>query len=286
MNRLSTKFSFRQGLSIGCVFLLAGVSTVAFAQQPAQMPPGAQQPQPQAQAQPLNPQQLDNLVAPIALYPDPLLGQVLAASTYPVEIVEAEQWLQANKNLQGQAVTDAAKQQPWDASIQAMVAMPDVLAKLNQDIQWTTDLGNAFLAQPADVMAAVQRMRARAQSNGKLQSNADETVTTQTQNGQQAIEIQPANPQVIYVPVYDPMYVWGAPEWGVYPSLWYPYYGYGFYPGINVGLYFGGWWGWGFGGWGWGWGRTGSAMAFSSMPVSSIITDSVEGTVTARARAV
>jgi len=226
---------------------MAGMGTAAFAQAPA--PPPAQ-----AQGQTFAPQQLDNLVAPIALYPDPLLGQVLAASTYPVELVEAQQWLQANGNLHGQDLMDAAKQQNWDASVQALVAMPDVLAKLNQDIHWTTDLGNAFLAQPSDVMASVQRMRARAESNGKLQSNQQETVTTQTQNGQQAIEIQPADPQVIYVPTYDPAYVWGAPEWGYYPPLIYPAYGWGWYPGIRIGLFFGGWGGWGWGGWGWGWG--------------------------------
>jgi hypothetical protein len=227
---------------------MAGMGTVALAQTPATPPPA------RAQAPTLAPQQLENLVAPIALYPDPLLGQVLAASTYPVELVEAQQWLQANGNLQGQQLTDAARQQTWDASIQALVAMPDVLAKLNQNIQWTTDLGNAFLAQPADVMAAVQRLRGRAQANGRLQSNQQETVTTQTQNGQQAIEIQPADPQVIYVPAYDPSYVWGAPAWGAYPPLYYPYYGFGWYPGINIGLCFGGWGGWGWGGWGWGWG--------------------------------
>ncbi len=234
-------------LSIGCILLMAG--TAALAQ--TQAPPPAQA---QAQSQTFAPQQLDNLVAPIALYPDPLLGQVLAASTYPVELVEAQQWLQANSALQGTQLTDAARQQSWDASVQALVAMPDVLSLLNKDIHWTTDLGNAFLAQPSDVMASVQRMRARAQSNGKLQSNQEETVTTQTQNGQQAIEIQPADPQVIYVPQYDPAYVWGAPGWGAYPSLYYPYYGYGWYPPIRIGLFFGGWGGWGWGGWGWGWG--------------------------------
>lgn len=249
MVRRSMRFGFRQLLSISCVLLMAGMGTVALAQ-----PPAAPAPQARPQGQTLAPQQLENLVAPIALYPDPLLGQVLAASTYPVELVEAQQWLQANTNLHGQQLTDAARQQTWDASVQAMVAMPDVLAKLNQDIQWTTDLGNAFLAQPADVMAAVQRMRARAESNGKLQSNQQETVTTQTQNGQQAIEIQPADPQVIYVPVYDPAYVWGPPLWGAYPPLYYPYYGFGWYPGIHIGLFFGGWGGWGWGGWGWGWG--------------------------------
>jgi hypothetical protein len=197
---------------------MAGMGTAAMAQAPATPP---------AQSQTFAPQQLDNLVAPIALYPDPLLGQVLAATTYPVELVEAQQWLQANSNLHGIQLTDAARQQNWDASVAALVAMPDVLTKLNQDIHWTTDLGNAFLAQPADVMAAVQRLRARAEANGKLQSNQQETVTTDTQGGQQAIEIQPADPQVIYVPVYDPMYVWGAPAWGAYPGLYYPYYGFG-----------------------------------------------------------
>jgi hypothetical protein len=153
-------------LSIGCVLLMAGSAALA----QSQAPPPAQA---QAQSQTFAPQQLDNLVAPIALYPDPLLGQVLAASTYPVELVEAQQWLAANGNLQGQQLTDAARQQTWDASVQALVAMPDVLSMLNKDIHWTTDLGNAFLAQPADVMSAVQRMRARAQSNGKLQSNQE-----------------------------------------------------------------------------------------------------------------
>ena len=110
----------------------------------------------------LSPDQLDNLVAPVALYPDPLLGQVLAASTYPLEIVEAQQWLQQNGNLQGAQLVDAAKQQNWDPSVQALVAFPDALQLLSNDVRWTTDLGNAFLAQQADVMSAVQTMRARA----------------------------------------------------------------------------------------------------------------------------
>ena len=207
-----------------------------------------------AQAQMLAPAQLDDLVAPIALYPDPLLSQVLVASTYPLEVVEAQQWLQRNGNLRGQQLTDAARQQNWDASVQAMAAFPDVLSMLNQDVQWTTALGNAFLAQQADVMAAVQRMRARARSNGRLNTTPQQTVTTETQNGQTAIDIAPADPQVIYVPEYDPDYVWGPPAYGYYPPLYYSGLGFGFYPGINMGLYFGGWGGWGWGGWGWGWG--------------------------------
>ncbi|HVV43888.1 MAG TPA: DUF3300 domain-containing protein [Bryobacteraceae bacterium] len=200
-------------------------------------------------AQTLTGQQLDDLVAPIALYPDPLLGQVLAASTYPVELVEAQQWLKTVGNLSGQALMDAAKQQDWDPSVQALVAMPDVMNLLTQDIRWTTDLGNAFLAQQADVMGAVQRMRQRAQANGQLKSNEQETVSTNYDNGQAAIEIVPTNPEVIYVPAYDPYYVWG---YSAYPPLYYPD-GYWFGPGINIGFYFGGWGGWTYGGWGWGW---------------------------------
>src|SRR5271168_1884194 len=179
-------------------------------EQPGQLPPAAQ---------PLTPDQLQDLVAPIALYPDTLLSQILAASTYPIEVVEAQQWLQQHRDLKGQKVLDEAKKQNWDPSVQALVAFPDVLTRLNQDIRWTTDLGNAFLAQQADVMAAIQRLRARAQANGKLRTTPQETVTTETQNGQTAIGIQPADPQVVYVPTYDPTYIWGPPAYGYYPSL-------------------------------------------------------------------
>jgi len=212
--------------------------------------------QQQPAQQPLMPpEQLDNLVAPVALYPDPLLGQVLAASTYPLEVVEANQFVQQNSNLHGQDLMNAARQQNWDPSVQALVAFPDVLTLLNSDVRWMTDLGNAFLAQQQDVMAAVQRMRVRAEANGRLSSDSQQTVTTQTQNGQSAVVIEPANPEYIYVPVYDPTYIWGAPAWGYYPPLWYPpyAYGFGFLPGIYLGGFFPGW-GIGFGGWGLGWG--------------------------------
>jgi hypothetical protein len=215
----------------------------------------AQQPPPPAQpaAPLLSPQQLDTLVAPVALYPDRLLGQVLVACTYPLEIAEAAQWLQRNGNLQGPQLVDAARQQNWDPSIQAMVVFPDVLTRLSSDIRWTTDIGNAFLAQQPDVMAAVQRMRARAQAAGKLRSNGQETVTTETQGDQSAIDIQPANPEVVYVPYYNPAYIWGPPAYGYYPPWDYADlgygYGYGFGPGIYIGGFFGGL---GWGGWGWG----------------------------------
>ena len=188
MERDSVRLWFRRAVSLTCVFAMAGIGALLLAQGPAAPPPD------QSHTPALSPEQLDDLVAPIAVYPDPLLGQVLAASTYPLELVEAQQWLQANSNLQGQQLMDAARQQNWDPSVQALVAMPDVLAKLTQDIGWTTDLGNAFLAQQADVMSAVQRMRERAEANGKLESTAQETVTTENQDGQTAIEIEPANP--------------------------------------------------------------------------------------------
>src|SRR5271166_452795 len=169
---------------------------------------------------------LANLVAPIALYPDALLGQVLVACTYPLEVVEAQQWLQQNRNLPNHELLQAAQQQNWDPSVQALVAFPGVLARLNQNVRWTTDLGNAFLAQQSDVMTAIQALRAQARETGQLRSTPQLSVNTETQGNQTAIEIQPANPQVIYVPSYNPYVVWGAPAEGYYPEL--PYAGSGF----------------------------------------------------------
>src|SRR5579864_7400932 len=245
----------QKAVAIVCVLLLP--SSLSFGQAPA----GPLQGSPVTQQPALSPEQLDNLVAPVALYPDPLLSTVLAASTYPLEIVEAQQWLQRNRNLQGTQLVDAAKQQNWDPSIQALVAVPDVLSLLSNDVRWTTDLGNAFLAQQADVMSAVQRMRSRARANGRLATTPQQVVTTEVQDGQSAIEIQPADPQVVYVPVYQPAYVWGPPAWGAYPDLWYPSgfgFGFGFGPGIYIGSFFPGWGGWG--GWGWGCGWFGNGL--------------------------
>lgn len=248
----------RQTVSLFSVLLmlLFPGGAILFAQDFGQnAPPPAPQGPPPQQAQLLSPDQLNNLVAPVALYPDNLLSQVLVASTYPLEIVEASQWLQQNRNLQGQQLVDAARQMNWDPSIQALVVFPDVLNRLASDAQWTTALGNAFLAQQADVMNAVQNLRAEARASGKLNSGPQQTVTTQTQDGQSAIDIMPANPQEIYVPQYNPDYVWGPPPYGYYPPLYYPPvdYGFGFYPGIYLGGFFGGLgWGLGWGGWGWG----------------------------------
>ena len=158
----------------------------------AQQAPPAPPPPDQA----LSPDQLDDLVAPIALYPDPLLSQVLVAATYPLEVVQANQWVQKNPGISGPALTQAAQQQNWDASVQALAVFPDVLKRLTDDVAWTTNLGNAFLAQQQDVMDAVQRMRQKAQQAGKLQSTAQENVGTTTDAGRQYIDIEPANPEV------------------------------------------------------------------------------------------
>src|SRR5437867_2098752 len=177
----------------------------------------------------LLPQELDSLVAPIALYSDPLLAQTLAASTYPLEIIQLQQWMERNKNLTGKALADAVAKQPWDPSVQGLVEFPDVVQRTAGNVQWTTDLGNAFLAQQSDVMDAVQRMRGKAQGTGNLKTSAQQVVETQTvPSGKQVIKIEQANPDVVYVPSYDPTVVYGPPP----PQ--YPYYPYT-YPGYVPG---------------------------------------------------
>jgi hypothetical protein len=199
--------------------------------------------------------QLDSLVAPIALYPDPLLAQMLAASTYPLELMQLQQWLAKNSTLKDKALVDAVEKQPWDPSVQAMATVPDALKRLTDDIQWATDLGNAFLAQQSDVMEAVQRMRAKAEGKGNLKSNEQMKVETKVVESKSVIVIEQANPQVVYVPTYDPVVVYGAPVYP-YPPIYYPppgYYAAGmaisFGVGMMVGAAINGGWGWGCG-WG------------------------------------
>ena len=150
--------------------------------------------------------QLDSLVAPIAIYPDNLLSQTLVASTYPLEIVQLQQWLERNPDLakDQNKLAEAVKKQPWDPSIQAMAALPDLVKRLSDDIQWTTDLGNAFLAQQSDVMDAVQRMRQKAKDTGALESNQQQVVETKVIESKEVIVIEQASPEVVYVPSYEP----------------------------------------------------------------------------------
>jgi hypothetical protein len=169
----------------------------------------------------LPPEQLESLVAPIALYPDALLAQTLVASTYPLEIIQLQQWLAKNPDLKDQALADAVAKQPWDPSIQSMAAFPDVVKRLADDIQWTTELGNAFLAQQAEVMDAVQRMRKKAQDAGALESNEQQKVETKVVEQKTIIIVESTNPEVIYVPVYSPTVVYGPPIYP-YPPIYYP----------------------------------------------------------------
>jgi hypothetical protein len=164
---------------------------------------------------------LDSLVAPIALYPDPLLAQVLAASTYPLEIIQLEQWLGKHKDLKDKALVDALKKEDWDPSVQAMAPLPDVVKQLAENVKWTTDLGNAFLAQQSDVMDAVQRMRTKAKNAGNLKSTEQQKVETKTIENKTVVVIEQAQPQVIYVPSYNPTVVYGPPVYP-YPPIVYP----------------------------------------------------------------
>src|SRR4051794_29094927 len=196
-------------------------------------------------------EKLDALVAPIALYPDPLLAQTLAASTYPLEVIQLQQWIANNRYLKDQALADAVEMQPWDPSVQAMAAFPEVVKLLSDNIAWMTDLGNAFLAQQADVMAAVQRMRAGAQRNGNLNTTPEQTVQMQNENGEQAIVIEPANAEMVYVPSYDSTVVYGDSAYA-YPTLYYAspvYYrtrgALAFGAGVALGAAWGGNWGYG-----------------------------------------
>src|SRR5271170_5262586 len=246
-----------RSVSVLCVLLLVLPDGPAF--------PQDQQQQGNDQAKTLPPDQLDSLLAPIALYPDPLLSQVLVASTYPLEIVQADRWLKQNTALQGKPLTEAAAKQSWDPSVQAMVMYPDVLKRMDDNIDWTTDLGNAFLAQQSDVMDAVQRLRQKAEQGGKLETTPQQTVTTKTEDNTKYIVIEPASPQVIYVPQYNPVVVYGPPPVIYpYPAIYYPPPPTGaivaasvisFGVGLAVGSWMSGWHGWGGYGWGCGWGR-------------------------------
>ena len=225
----------------GFLFLLALVviaSTGAQGQQPGQQPVGVAN-EPSAVAAPLPQGELDALLAPIALYPDELLAQVLMASTYPLEIVMAARFVQQNPSLTGDALDQALRDQNWDPSVLSLTAYPQVLVMMNDKLDWTQRLGDAFLANQQQVMDTVQALRSRAQAAGNLQNTPQQTVMDQ--GGY--IDIEPAQPEYVYVPVYDPRVIYGSWSDPVYqPDYWYPPSIYG-YPdlsaGIAVGIFFG-----------------------------------------------
>jgi hypothetical protein len=192
---------------------------------------------------------LEQLVSPIALYPDSLVSQILAASTFPEQVVEADRWVQTHPDLKGEDLGKAVDQESWDPSVKALTAFPSVLGNMDKNLSWTSSLGDAYYNQQQEVMDAVQVMRRRAQAAGNLKTTPQQTVTTQDSN----IVVEPADPEVVYVPAYDPWLVYGDPivawpGWYPYPGIWFdgPYLSFGFGFGI----------GW-FGGFGWGWGHWG-----------------------------
>jgi len=239
MNGLKQFFA----ILLSCSLLLTTVPE-AFADQADQSAPESP-----VQTAPQTPQQLQQLVAPIALYPDALVAQILAAATYPDQIVVADRWMQQNSQLKGDQLAQEVDKQPWDPSVKALTEFPSVLANMDKNLSWTSSLGDAYINQQQDVMKAVQEMRSRAKDAGNLNSSSQEKVS---QNGT-TIVIEPANPQVIYVPQYDPWIVYGPPVvawpgWYGYPGLFVTTPGIFFGVGFGIG-FFGGF-GWGFHHWG------------------------------------
>ena len=208
--------------------------------------PQDNQPPPRAQQ---TPDQLQRLVAPIALYPDSLVAQVLAASTFPDEVVEADRWVQAHPDLKGDALGQEVDKQPWDPSVKALAAFPSVLGNMDKNLSWTSSLGDAYYNQQQDVMDAVQVMRRNAQTAGNLKDTPQQVV----KNDGDDVDIDPLSPDVVYVPAYNPWLVYGYPVaawpgWYPYPGIWFggPYLSFGI--GYPIGW---------FGGFGWGWGHWG-----------------------------
>jgi hypothetical protein len=231
---------FQQGMALFLSWwlVLAGVQD-GYAQAPAQ---ALQQ----------SPQQLQQLVAPIALYPDGLVAQILAAASYPDQVVEAESWLGKHKNLTGDKLAKEVNKQHWDASVKGLTQFPAVLANMNQNLAWTSELGDAYVNQQQAVTQAIQTMRQKAQQAGNLKTTPQENVTTQGQT----IVIQPAAPDVVYVPQYDPWLAYGYPlaafpGWYPFPGLFLGGPGIGFGLGFGIGLFAG--FGWGWHNWGYDW---------------------------------
>ena len=235
---MNTLKSFRNIL-IWLLVLLMAIPSPVFAQDSKATPKKFSQ------------EELDQVLAPVALYPDSLLAQVFIAATYPLEVVTADRWVKQNKDLKGEALNNALDKQPWDASVKALVPVPDVLSMMSQKLDWTQKVGDAFLEQQADVMDTVQKLRKRAADAGNLKSTEQQKVIVE----REVIRVEPVHPQVVYVPVYDPWWVYGPWWWPAYPPyVVYPYpVGVAIAPGFiwfGAGLFVGAYWGsWGY--WGW-----------------------------------
>ncbi len=207
---------------------IAGALCLALAMPvPGQTPPSSHVESPGAAAtagtKSFSQQELEQLLAPLALYPDSLVAQVLMASTYPLEIVVAERWVKANSSLKGKALEDALQNQPWDPAVKSLALFPQVLTMMSEKLDWTQKLGDAFLAQQTDVLATVQTLRAKADAHGALKDTKEQKVIKEVENNTTIIRIEPTDPQVVYVPTYNPSVVYGAWPYPAYPPYyWYP----------------------------------------------------------------
>jgi len=234
----------KRGRSIVALAICAALALPLPAQVPAApaAAPSAPPTQAAAGAKTFSQGELDQLVAPIALYPDALLAQVLMASTYPLEIVSAARWVKANPGLKDKALEDALQQQTWDPSVKSLAVFPQVLAMMNEKLDWTQKLGDAFLAQQKDVLATAQALRSKAVAQGSLKDSKEQKVSTEQADNVTVIKIEPTNPEVIYVPTYNPTVVYGAWPYPTYPPYYYYPPGYvaggallGFTAGVIVG---------------------------------------------------
>jgi uncharacterized membrane protein YgcG len=253
-SELSKLYATQQALSFFLASVLALV--LLFAAYPqslvAQEQPGPLQTPSGPPYQEQTPEQLQELVAPIALYPDSLVAQILAASTFPEQVVDADRWVQSHPDLKGDALGQAVDQLSWDPSVKALGAFPSVLGNMDKNLSWTSSLGDAYYNQEQSVMDAVQVMRRRAQQAGHLDSTPQQTVVTDDSE----IEIEPVSPEIIYVPAYDPWIVYGGPivawpGWYPYPGIWYD--GPVIFFGVGYGTGFYGGYGWGWHHWGCDW---------------------------------
>ena len=210
--------TMKQSRLVAWLLVLALAAPCPATAQPATAQPGG------STAPTFTPEQLEQVAAPIALYPDPLLAQVLMASTYPLEIVQAARFLREHKDLKGDQLNEALKDQTWDDSVKSLVDFPEVLTLMDGKLDWTQKLGDAFLAQQKELMDAVQRLRQRAQAEGNLKSTKEQKVTVEPAAAaqQQVIVIEPTNPEVVYVPSYNPTVVYGTWPYPAYPPA-YPY---------------------------------------------------------------
>ncbi|MBN9537622.1 MAG: DUF3300 domain-containing protein [Reyranella sp.] len=227
----------RRGVLLGA-FAISALGSLWSAAALAQTPPPSTPPQDEKKT--LKPEELDQILAPIALYPDSLLSQILMATGYPLEIVEAARWSKANPTLKGDAAVAAVKDKSWDVSVKSLVAFPSVLTQLSDHLEWTQKLGDAMISQQQDVADSIQRLRAKAADAGNLKSGQQQTVTTQGSGADRTIVIEPANPEVIYVPSYNPTWAYGSWPYSAYPPVYYPPPpGYGYGAALATGLLWG-----------------------------------------------